>query len=623
MPELAQVHVDSPNSPVSVESGGQLPAVDKVRRVDHTHAVAGGGSHSHSHELSADDRTHSHGPQTRDNPTDKELLPFANQAKLAEPSEGRNDPGLSNSDYAYVDSKGGKHLRIDDEGHVRAAMSRFNQTQFESAAAKSAAAKKVLAAAKKFGIAVSDDNPLTKLSERGPSSADGALIRLAAGQIDLAEGRVPLLRTGAWDFDNSYGELQVSRDDLQTIKRVYDERVRRQDWPVFFRGQVTNFGEANEDHFPARAVGWVKGLEFRDDDHLDALVDFNATGDRLVKDKAYQYSSAELVRNWKDAETGEVYPLVATGVALTNTPRIKDLGTLAIAASEAGDAEVLAFSEGPVSTRQPAEARRLLLADGDNDPDHDGDDDGPVPPCVFQPAYNPDPCPGYTRRPGDTDGDGVCLLADRGCNGYRAISQGVTPLPMYATAFSESGGTQSMSKEAAATATGAQSATAGAVSAGEEQPKQEQQAAANARENENILASERAQRAAAETEVAQLSERVRTLESAHKLAGVSDRLEKAVREGRITPAQRDTYMEHAVELSEERNQWFLSEIENRPAVIELKERGVAGDDTEMDESKRLDQAARALMSERAKESRPLKYRDALLEVSSVGYGRGR
>ena len=310
------------------------------------------------------------------------------------------------------------------------------------------------------------------------------------------------------------------------------------------------------------------------------------------------------------------------GVALTNTPRIKDMGY--ISCSENGEAQLLAFSEGPIATKRPAEARRILLAEGDpNDPDGDGDDDGPVPPCVFQPAYAGDrSCPGYTRRPGDTDGDGACLLADRGCNGYRAIGEGVSPLPVFASIFSEQG-ERSMSKEAAATATGAKPpATAETASGDAEQKDQEaEQSAADQQENERILASERAEREKAQSQATELSERVRTLETAQKLGGVAERLDKAVREGRLTPAQRQTYGEHMVELSEERMEWLLSEIEKRPVIVDMKERGVAGSDAELDESTRLDKAAKTLMSESAKEGRSIRYRDALLQVSSTGYGR--
>lgn len=66
---------------------------------------------------------------------------------------------LRSNQFAYVDREGGEHLPIHDESHVRNAMARFNQTDFESAAAKERARKKITAAAKRHGIEVdADDN---------------------------------------------------------------------------------------------------------------------------------------------------------------------------------------------------------------------------------------------------------------------------------------------------------------------------------------------------------------------------------------------------------------------------------------------------------------------------------
>ena len=64
---------------------------------------------------------------------------------------------LRSSQFAYVDKEGGEHLPIHDESHIRNAMARFNQTEFESVAAKERARKKIVAAAKKHDIEVSDD----------------------------------------------------------------------------------------------------------------------------------------------------------------------------------------------------------------------------------------------------------------------------------------------------------------------------------------------------------------------------------------------------------------------------------------------------------------------------------
>ena len=69
---------------------------------------------------------------------------------------------LKKGDFAYVDREGDGHLPIHDEGHVRNAIARWNQTRFESAADKEQARKKILRAAKKFGIAVSEDDKVMR-----------------------------------------------------------------------------------------------------------------------------------------------------------------------------------------------------------------------------------------------------------------------------------------------------------------------------------------------------------------------------------------------------------------------------------------------------------------------------
>ena len=64
---------------------------------------------------------------------------------------------LRKDQFAYVDSDGGEHLPINDESHVRNAIARFNQTDFESKTAKDEARKKILRAAERHGIEVDED----------------------------------------------------------------------------------------------------------------------------------------------------------------------------------------------------------------------------------------------------------------------------------------------------------------------------------------------------------------------------------------------------------------------------------------------------------------------------------
>ncbi len=59
---------------------------------------------------------------------------------------------LPASAFAYVDSHGKRRLPIHDEAHVRNALARFNQVAFENDAARERARKRLLNAAKKYGI---------------------------------------------------------------------------------------------------------------------------------------------------------------------------------------------------------------------------------------------------------------------------------------------------------------------------------------------------------------------------------------------------------------------------------------------------------------------------------------
>ena len=71
---------------------------------------------------------------------------------------------IARKNFAYVDKKGGEHLPIHDEEHVRNAIARFNQTKFESAEAKEKARRKILAAAKRDGIEIAKDDKIAKRS---------------------------------------------------------------------------------------------------------------------------------------------------------------------------------------------------------------------------------------------------------------------------------------------------------------------------------------------------------------------------------------------------------------------------------------------------------------------------
>jgi hypothetical protein len=80
---------------------------------------------------------------------------------MAQLSERQRDK-LPDSAFAYIDRDGDRHLPINDEEHIRNAMARFDQTDFESAAAKERARKRIVAAARKHDIEVDESDHVAR-----------------------------------------------------------------------------------------------------------------------------------------------------------------------------------------------------------------------------------------------------------------------------------------------------------------------------------------------------------------------------------------------------------------------------------------------------------------------------
>ena len=76
----------------------------------------------------------------------------------------RDRDKLRSSQFAYVDRKGGEHLPINDDSHIRNAMARWNQTDFQSATAKEKARQKIVGAARRHGIEVDKSSNVARPS---------------------------------------------------------------------------------------------------------------------------------------------------------------------------------------------------------------------------------------------------------------------------------------------------------------------------------------------------------------------------------------------------------------------------------------------------------------------------
>ncbi len=71
---------------------------------------------------------------------------------------------LRDSDFAYIDRDGGRHLPIHDPEHVRNAIARFGQTEFASSSARYSTARRILAAAKRHDVEVDEDLEVVRAS---------------------------------------------------------------------------------------------------------------------------------------------------------------------------------------------------------------------------------------------------------------------------------------------------------------------------------------------------------------------------------------------------------------------------------------------------------------------------
>jgi hypothetical protein len=78
------------------------------------------------------------------------------------PLTTRGRKRMTSSKFAYIDSQGERHLPINDKAHVRNALARFDQTEFESTVARERARQRVLAAAKRMGVEVGKDDDILK-----------------------------------------------------------------------------------------------------------------------------------------------------------------------------------------------------------------------------------------------------------------------------------------------------------------------------------------------------------------------------------------------------------------------------------------------------------------------------
>ena len=72
---------------------------------------------------------------------------------------------LHDDQFAYEDKSGEPKLPIHDADHVRNAIARFSQTEFDDDEGRKIAAKRIIRAAGRYGIDIEDDDFVVRASK--------------------------------------------------------------------------------------------------------------------------------------------------------------------------------------------------------------------------------------------------------------------------------------------------------------------------------------------------------------------------------------------------------------------------------------------------------------------------
>ena len=125
-------------------------------------------------------------------------MPELNSSKRAQ---------LPNSAFAYIDSRGQRRLPINDEGHVRNALARFNQVKFEDEEARERARRRLLNAARKYKIVPVGFITGQIQSEREFGQSQRRNIELPTGLITLMMTDIEGSTTLVNQLGKDYGKL--------------------------------------------------------------------------------------------------------------------------------------------------------------------------------------------------------------------------------------------------------------------------------------------------------------------------------------------------------------------------------------------------------------------------------
>ena len=174
----------------------------------------------------------------------------------------------------------------------------------------------------------------TRVIKLEANSPTGTVRFLSGLHVNLDEGKrtstVTVTRAGSFT-DPRYGRFEISQSMLLAMVANFNEGAYGQD--IFI----------DVAHKPENgAAGKVVNLSV-EGNRLRARVEWTDFGIQAVKEKGYQYLSAEYHENYKDNEAGKEHGPVLLGAALTVRPVIKRLDPVQL--SEDGPSAILIHPE--------------------------------------------------------------------------------------------------------------------------------------------------------------------------------------------------------------------------------------------------------------------------------------
>jgi class 3 adenylate cyclase len=169
---------------------------------------------------------------------------------------------LPDSSFAYIDSQGRRRLPINDISHVRNALARFDQVDFEDDAARERARERLLRAAKKHGIVPLGffDGQLRKASGANVRSLPRGTVTFLLTDI---EGSTRLLEHLGDDYA---GLLRDVRTTIRTTVRAssgYEVDARADEFFAVFRRSTHALEAALEIQRALRDKTWPQKADVR------------------------------------------------------------------------------------------------------------------------------------------------------------------------------------------------------------------------------------------------------------------------------------------------------------------------------------------------------------------------